>query len=149
MGDVNFTATPGQPARDLEGHSAVRGSRSLQFRRLPGTAAEIDGLRDLFRRTHPGQAVQELRGDGATESAFRAQARGKRYLHLATHGFFAGGVALHARSGNERRDRLRAGRGPGNPGGLASGSLLSGLALAGANQGLGPGDLQRRATTAS
>jgi CHAT domain-containing protein len=56
---------------------------------------------------------------GATETAFREQAPGHRWLHVATHGFFAPPSLRSAlAAGGER------GRHPG---------LLSGLALAGAN----------------
>jgi CHAT domain-containing protein len=97
-----------------------------------------------FHETNPEGVVDEVRGAAATEAAFRRQAPGKRYLHLATHGFFAP---------PELRSALNPPAvmvdGPGRPtltpgpaerfGGSASviglhPGLLSGLALAGANR---------------
>jgi CHAT domain-containing protein len=72
-----------------------------------------------------------LTGADATEAAFKALAPGRRFLHLATHGFFLEGscpTALDARSpGAWGGGDLYLGLGE-NP------LLLSGLALAGANR---------------
>jgi CHAT domain-containing protein len=61
---------------------------AVKFRPLPGTAWEAKAIKDLFTGTHPKAAVQVLRGQAATEQAFREAAPGHRYLHLATHGFW-------------------------------------------------------------
>ncbi len=74
----------------------------------------------------------------ATEAAFKREAPGRRYLHLATHGFFLG---------NDCDDTVYTGRGPEGLRGIGGRKgvkrqrilpdnplLLSGLALAGANQ---------------
>ena len=76
-----------------------------------------------------------LSGDKATEEAFRRLAPQSRYLHLATHGYFA-------------PPELRSALGPGDPKMIRAGidalggagvtgyhpGLLSGIALAGANR---------------
>src|SRR5262249_8363975 len=67
---------------------AARGNGSRDYDPLPGTAREIAGLADLFKNRWRREATVLQRGT-ATEAAFLAQAPRHRYLHLATHGFFA------------------------------------------------------------
>jgi CHAT domain-containing protein/tetratricopeptide (TPR) repeat protein len=89
------------------------------FRELEATRPEVLAVRDSFETRHEDGRVMMLRGKKATETAFREQAPGHRWLHVATHGFFAPPSLRSAlAAGGER------GRHPG---------LLSGLALAGAN----------------
>jgi hypothetical protein len=155
--------------------SAPRDNRAgaLQtFKPLEGTRVELLAVRDSFERFPEGR-VRVLRQQHATEAAVRERAPPHRYLHLATHGFFAppklrsalapapqwtfsrlrgplGGVwasaplgvlpvlpSLHLLlevAGNEATADLfgREGLSGLHPG------LLSGLALAGANQPMQP-----------
>jgi CHAT domain-containing protein len=71
-------------------------------------------------------AVTLLTGAEGTETRFKKEARGKRTLHLATHGFFLGA---------ERRSEIPDSRGirPAPPGGPTNPMQLSGLAFTGAN----------------
>lgn len=146
MGDVDFGAVPGHPPAvqnpgTLEGYAAARGGHGLQFLPLSGTVGETDAIQTEFARSHPQGTLSVLRGAAASEEAFRRQAPGKKYLHVATHGFFAPSElksALETRSVNLAGLDNTAGFHPG---------LLSGLALAGANRGppassagLPPGD---------
>jgi CHAT domain-containing protein len=95
VGDVNFdarsmghTATEATTARSsLRNAAAIAGQKS--FESLPGTAREIELIRELLARAGRDELVHLLRGDRATEQQFREAARGARALHLATHGFFA------------------------------------------------------------
>jgi CHAT domain-containing protein len=115
---------------------AARGNRSFHFTRLPGTAGEVESIGRSFRESHPGATAEELLGPAATEQAFRKQAHGKRYVHLATHGFF------DPPNLRPSSPALRGG-GPGSPPlGLHPG-LLSGVALAGANRSGKPQDADR------
>ena len=50
---------------------------------------EIAAIEESFRGEFQSAKVEELRADKATEEAFRQQAGRHRFLHLATHGFFA------------------------------------------------------------
>src|SRR5580658_8474819 len=91
-------------------------------------------IRDTFEVRFPDAKVRTLRGDRATEDAFRREAPQCRWLHLATHGFFAPPdlkSALAATKADKDNDRGvtfgRQGISDFNPG------LLSGLALSGAN----------------
>jgi len=99
---------------------------------LDATREEVLGLRGLHRDALGWKAgFTELEGEAACEEAVRAVLPGKRYVHLATHGYFepeglpslmaSGEKAGPEALGEERRV---AGLLPG---------LLSGLVLAGVN----------------
>src|SRR5262249_2480240 len=64
------------------------GSASSGFVPLPGTSAELASIARLF-----GDAFEAkpsvLDGPRATKAALAEQGRGARFLHLATHGWFA------------------------------------------------------------
>lgn len=114
--------------------SLDRAPRGPSFAPIHGTKAEAEGLRDRF-----GSASTTLLGGAtATEARLRVAARGKRYVHIATHGFarddlFAG---LHHRriaeawTSADVERQIAVGHDP---------MLLSGLALAGANTRDGAG----------
>jgi len=83
---------------------------------LASTTVESDEIVRLWKRKRRKESVLSLRGSGAAEGAFRAQASGRRVLHVATHGFFS------------TEECVASGDAAGlNP------MLLSGLVLAGAN----------------
>jgi CHAT domain-containing protein len=97
--------------------SVFRRSRdfpAVRFPSLPGTAAEAAAI----KRFVPDANL--LTGGNATETALK-HARGPRFLHLATHGFFL-----------EDQHRVREGRAWRE---LEDPMLRSGLVLAGANAG--------------
>lgn len=142
IGSVDFDAAPGglpvapavaPPASDSGG----QGGFGFHFSPLPGTAAEMQLVERLFRDARQGTTTS-LRAAEATAAAFCRAAPGKRYLHLATHGFFAadapgsaenppasrGAVLRTSMLGDDARQVL-IGLHPG---------LRSGLALAGANR---------------
>jgi CHAT domain-containing protein len=124
LGNVDYTRARSEP---LSVFAMARGPSELapQFRGrvstclglgatnwppLPGSAAEIEDLRDDYA---DDPAFVALTGSDASEEAFRALAPGRETLHVATHGFFL---------------EEDCGDGADNP------LLLSGLVLAGANQ---------------
>ena len=110
----------------LRGEMAACGAyRSLHFDSLPGTAREALSVSDIWRKT--GGAESSLVGARALKSSFVEQAVGKRVLHMATHGFFLDGCAKATGATAQR-----------NPGAADNPLLLSGLALAGANEGTQP-----------
>ena len=123
-----------QNARDAETPAGKRPPVPV-YRPLPGTESEVEVLRTLFEDAFPGApAPVLLRKDKATKGAVVAAIPSHQFVHLATHGFFAGesesSILLAeqwaARQGGDLR-RLAgvAGRHPG---------LLSGLVFAGANR---------------
>jgi len=105
------------------------------FRPLRGTEREVDDLQARFSRAFPQTPrPHPLSADQATKRAFLAAAPTNRFLHLATHGFFAGESEPSAEVGAQRGDLLWAGprwrpdavgRHPG---------LLSGIVFAGVNR---------------
>ena len=101
---------------------------------LPGTEKEIDEIRSLWAAK---SAPLTLRGAAASEKVLREQLPGSRYVHLATHGFFAD-PAFRSMFGHDiQGEQLfggpelvtakRAGVTARNP------LILSGIVLAGAN----------------
>jgi CHAT domain-containing protein len=105
------------------------------FKPLAGTESEVNDLEVRFRRTFPkAEALQVLTEDQATKQAILAAAPSHRFVHLATHGFFADESVESAVQVAQRAALL--------PGGLsfrpeATGrhpGLLSGLVFAGVNR---------------
>lgn len=154
LGGPDFDAAPGVATATRSGVgagaadrlAAYRGPlatcsdlRTMRFSPLPQSSVEVQELASLWadrvgstRGPLDGEAVA-LVGAASTEGAVKAGVRGRRVVHLATHGFVAGGdcassfgdlqgakVALAAQDllGVVGDDPL----------------LLSGLALAGANR---------------
>jgi len=105
------------------------------FPPLPGAESEVNVLRIQFEHSFPGAAaLKVLRKDQATKQAVLDAVPLHRFVHLATHGFFADGSEESAVAVAQRAALLRgglelrpeaAGRHPG---------LLSGLVFAGANR---------------
>ncbi len=105
------------------------------FKRLPGSESEVNDLRAQFEDTFPdAPAPKVLRKDRATKQAILAAVPSHRFVHLATHGFFAAESEKSALDVAQRaallRDGLRlrveaTGRHPG---------LLSGVVFAGVNR---------------
>jgi CHAT domain-containing protein len=110
------------------------------YGRLQATRGEVLAVRDSFEVRFPEGKVRILRGSQATEAAVREQAPQHRYLHFATHGFFAPAElksALAAEPAGSERSREvdffgRLGVSGFHPG------LLSGIVLAGANRSAQP-----------
>ena len=126
IGDVDFDAA-GSAAGPSFAPSFLR-SAGRSFPPLPATRAEVDGIAALYRE-HVNAGVEVLTGSKATKRALAERAGGFRYLHVASHGYFADGP--------------RASAGTTGPlSGLVStaGAPLAqcGIALAGANTGMDP-----------
>jgi CHAT domain-containing protein/tetratricopeptide (TPR) repeat protein len=92
VGGIKFDEAP-QNALKLDDQLAFRSSRSAlgvdnlpDWPFLPATDAEIQELIQLYPR---GAKRTELRGSAASESSLRKLMPNSRYVHIATHGFFA------------------------------------------------------------
>jgi CHAT domain-containing protein/Tfp pilus assembly protein PilF len=148
VGNVDFWGNPGLGSiaqRDVAlvldpNRAAARDSGGFTFGSLRGTAAEIEDVALQFRARFPGKEIKALQKSAATEDAFRAEAPRHRWIHLATHGFFA---PENVRSrfdrdpDDERRVNGELFRSAKEVRGFHPG-LLSGIALAGANVGARP-----------
>jgi CHAT domain-containing protein len=136
VGDVDFDTkvnlltkaadrTRGAPRGSLKGWKA-----------LPGTWAEVNAIGKLFLSRHPKGRLSTLRQSAATRQATRQAMLESRYIHLATHGFFAPPDIQSALAGRARPGEMigREGVTGWNP------LLLSGVVLAGANKEAGSGE---------
>jgi CHAT domain-containing protein/tetratricopeptide (TPR) repeat protein len=148
VGNVDFEADPDLSGTKQKGNSnradsyvsrsAPRTAEGFQFSPLAGTLREAEAIRRIFQATHHDGVIADLRGREATEARVRETAAKQHYIHLATHGFFAPPALASALGGQSRTDRaawrFRATLSGYDP------SLLSGLALAGANRGVARSD---------
>ncbi len=94
LGGAAFDAEGAQPAKPTEALSAAieaseRGSGApARFEPLFFTGAEAERVKLLFEAAEMGASLV-LTGEGATKAAFHEHAPGKRFVHVATHGWFA------------------------------------------------------------
>src|SRR5262249_34924885 len=71
-----------------KGKAAVKGALPY-FRELPGTEGEVNDLRRPCGPSFPDAPAPRLLRKAATKEAFLQAAPKARFVHLATHGFFA------------------------------------------------------------
>lgn len=136
LGDVNYDAAASS-ATTTEGVSTKR-SKRLSFPPLKGTAVEVHALRDRFQQRFPKGDVLLLDKAEATEEAFWREAPRHRWLHVASHGFFAPPAIKAALIAQQRGDPTASGQ---RSLSIGDAVLANGLALAGANSGaVGAGD---------
>ncbi len=123
--------------------AAVRGTgcdalHTLHFSPLAGTLEEVSEVAERWNTVQSRAGSVErsalLSGPDASERTFKQRAAGHRVLHLATHGFFLDGACGSAVTGTRAVGGLAGPPGSQLPGTEVSPLLLSGLALAGANQ---------------
>ncbi len=136
VGDVDYGGDPGVASTQVANRSAARDARaefSPVFERLEGMRIEVLAIRDSFEEQFPEIRATLLRGGKATEEALRQMSGKYRYLHLATHGYFAPPELRSALGPSDKPTRPGTDLfGAGGVAGFHPG-LLSGLALAGAN----------------
>jgi CHAT domain-containing protein/tetratricopeptide (TPR) repeat protein len=139
--------------------SACGDFQSMRFEPLPASLKEVDRVVTLWNQAYgaPSEAGRlhsatasppatlELTGSSASESAFKAEAAGRRVLHLATHGFFLGGRCASALDPSAASTPVGASAKIARENPL----LLSGLILAGANhRDVAPADQEDGVLTA-
>ena len=143
IGDVDYDAKPsksGAPTTAALAPQADSGGQRIHWNRLGGTTKEIDTLEKLFRKNFGSKGLVTLRDADATEEAFRSQSGKQRWLHLATHGFFAPSQVKSALALSTQNGRLEDADFFGRTGLVGfHPALLSGVVLAGANQTPQPG----------
>ena len=129
LGDVAYDVEATNQTNS-SGLLAVRGEKGTKWNRLPGTKAEVLSIENSFRKYFPSGSLVELNQNTASEQSVRESAPKSKYLHFATHGFFADESikAMAAKQDDNKRMMgekvVVTGENPG---------LLSGLVLAGAN----------------
>ncbi len=127
--DVATPPVDGQKA-GLERSGAI----AAGFTRLPATGQEIESIAKLFQECF-GTKPLVLEGSAASKATLAEKAKSARFLHLATHGWFAPEVFRsqldREESETRRRSLLEAEE---TVKGFAP-ETLCGLALAGANKG--------------
>ena len=137
LGDIDFDAPAGDDTLDaLVTAPAVASSRgshrsasALAFDPISATGSEIDGIARQFEERF-GVEPKVLRRKEATKTALYASVPQARFLHLATHGYFAAesiAATTDTRSDLEGWGATIRGLAP---------MTLCGLALAGANLGM-------------
>jgi CHAT domain-containing protein len=132
VGDVDYGAAPGTNSTLVAANRIAaqeRGQDWRVFAPLDNTRGEVLAVGDSYRRHVAGRARKLLRASEATEGAVRETADKYRWMHLATHGYFAP-VELkkgfrQSRSGEGLWEASEE---------LSEAGVLSGLALAGANR---------------
>lgn len=138
VGDIDYGAAPGKAQVSSRKRSAMRGREGdtrFEWRGLAGSRAEIRQVVASFSEAFPDAwKPTSLRGPSPTEEAVRAAAVQHRFLHFATHGFFAPPQVASA-----ARNASSADRAPGERAALSAVAgfhpgLLSGIVLAGANR---------------
>ena len=124
---------------------ATRGGSLSSFAPLPGTATEIEAIQKVYQSQFKNPPTV-LAAASATKGALQAQLANARWIHLATHGFFAPAERQSANS--ERADPLALDQEISSVAGWNPG-LLSGIVLAGANQSGGEGGILTAAEVAA
>ena len=122
-------AAPVEPEEERELPVLPRSETDAFLAPLPATATEVEAIADAFEAAFPRAGATRLTGTEAAREPFLREAERARYLHVATHGWFAAelATALEPDTGGETLDAgMRV---------LGYAPLtLCGLALAGANR---------------
>lgn len=139
VGDVDFDSRQSEPVKPPSnlvvsaGGRRPRSGASEHWPRLPATRSEVIAVADSFQQGVSDGRVRTLREGQATLSAFRHEAPKHKYLHIATHGFFAAPGLPSAWAPKPKTDDDFDFFGRQGIEGFLPG-LLSGLVLAGANK---------------
>ena len=131
MGSVNKPTAPTAPLR-----AGCADMRSVHFDALPGSQREAAQVGRIWSRAFSGESrdsVTLLTGQAATEGAVKSAVSKKRVIHFATHGFFLGSSCGPPTSGTRGIGGISTSGSlePSNT--MENPLVLSGLALAGAN----------------
>jgi CHAT domain-containing protein/tetratricopeptide (TPR) repeat protein len=137
-GDIDYGGDSGSSADRGSSRAAALGTRAgvlPNFARLFATGKEIASIERDFRKRFRGAGELELTGGAATEEAVRNEAPRHRFLHFATHGYFAPEDLRSALESRDPKSQQASSDFLGGAGivGYHPG-LLSGIVLAGANR---------------
>lgn len=142
LGNINYDALRAPDATqtaaiDFGTRSAARFGGGATFAKIEDTKIEIEALETRYKKNWGDKGITVLEELAADEAAFRKFAPEHRYVHVATHGFFA---PPELRSALGPQDSRGSGGGNGVQASGYSPGLLSGIALAGANHPTFDGD---------
>jgi len=88
VGDVNYFQRD-DVAKSIAAEPSTRSRIGDAWNSLPATRDELQALRDLHNYILEWDSpLTVLEGKAATEERIRAELPGKRYVHIATHGYF-------------------------------------------------------------
>jgi CHAT domain-containing protein len=141
VGEVDYDAAPGKAELNWIAQAAprTRGGQPLKWPPLTNTRQEIVSIRDSFDERFPAGRCKLLCKDQAVVGQVHAEINRYRYVHFATHGFFAPQETTSASVAEPSLGMIAddasireniVGFHPG---------LCSGLVLAGANRSVEPG----------
>jgi CHAT domain-containing protein len=130
-GTDDEVVTAQEPYRGLRGSCPDFGSHL--FAPLPATLLEVERIATLWRQRADAAETVVLTGAGASETAFKRLAPGRRTLHLATHGFFLDEACATPARTTRGIGGLRPAGSVQSRQVVYNPLFLSGLALAGAN----------------
>ena len=92
----------------LSGHATPVGPALLHAPALLGTGKEVEEIQAMFEATHDPSAVSiALSGVQADQPSVKQAMTGMRYIHVATHGFFAPPEIRDALDFEDRRPAFR------------------------------------------
>jgi CHAT domain-containing protein len=114
----------------------LKPGQQLGWTALPGTAAEVHGVRGAAQKK--ALVCRTLDKEGATTAAVLAALPQARYAHLATHGFFADGSFRSAFQVDAELFKMTA-RGERIGAGALNPMVMTGLVFAGTNKPDTPG----------
>jgi CHAT domain-containing protein len=117
--------------------AATKGDKNVIWQSLPGTAKEAQQIEQLYRQDASRKSVY-LTGRSAGEEDVARAMTGGRYVHLATHGFFAAPGIKSIFDFDPRQQTLFEGAASRRSSASVGGRnplLLSGVVLSGANLG--------------
>jgi CHAT domain-containing protein/Tfp pilus assembly protein PilF len=131
------TGPAATPAMSGTRQSACGTFRDLKFAPLPAAEREVGEIVAIWDESRRSKSVEapslSLSGRAASEAAFKTSVQNRRILHVATHGFFLGGECAAGASTRGFKIVTEEKPEPIAPNVRLSPLLLSGLALAGAN----------------
>lgn len=143
VGGVDFESAEAEPpeapltaatsAPKAYGRDASVGPR---FGALPGAEREVRSIAEKFAEAF-GFSARMLEGKASTKSAFIQEARGARFIHVATHGYFASEELRSWQDEPAERSGWKSLSVEKTVTGLSP-MTLCGLALSGANRGADP-----------
>jgi CHAT domain-containing protein/Tfp pilus assembly protein PilF len=132
--DSNPVNAPAQQIAVAQRGPARDAKKEFTWQYLPGSLREAEQITALWNRSEPGTL---LKGDAAGEATLREQLPLARYVHLATHGFFADPKVPSAFCPSLTGEKLTVGgfemSGPRSTVTGRNPLILSGIVLAGAN----------------